>query len=231
MATSAKDMWVANLVEFWKGEQGGISVYDFFETIDEAAEMGRLSTKDKLRLARLKIRGTAKSFYSTQLELKGDDVEYADFKAAFIQIFKDKQTDQYNYTRLQNASQERDDSPEIYLDRLRKLGQRTVQQTGDPVEQAILNREADKILLAAFINGLSGVPGKQVRLQMPGTIDKAVNMAIVATNAERAERDQEKDERETRQSVFAVGGNRGNFQGRTVWNPRNKSQKGVVKRP
>jgi hypothetical protein len=45
----------------------------FFEAINEAAEMGRLSAKDKLRLARLKLRGVAKSFYSTQPELKGDE--------------------------------------------------------------------------------------------------------------------------------------------------------------
>jgi hypothetical protein len=51
-------------------------VHEFFEAIDEAAEMGRLSAKDKVRLARLKLRGVAKSFYSTQPELKGDDVEY-----------------------------------------------------------------------------------------------------------------------------------------------------------
>jgi hypothetical protein len=84
MATATKDMWVANLVDCWKGEHGGISVYDFFEAIDEAAEMGRLSAKDKLRLARQKRKGTAKSFYSTHIELKSDDIEYADFKAAFI---------------------------------------------------------------------------------------------------------------------------------------------------
>jgi hypothetical protein len=53
-------------------------------------EMGRLSAKVKLRLARLKLWGVAKSFYSTQLELEGDDVEYADFKTAFIQRYKDK---------------------------------------------------------------------------------------------------------------------------------------------
>jgi hypothetical protein len=221
MATAAKDMWVANLVDPWKGEQSGISVYDFFEIIDEAAEMGRLSTKDKLRLARLKLRGAAKCFYSTQLDLKGDDVEYADFKAAFIQRFKDKQRDQYNYTRLQNASQEKDESPELYLDRLRKLC-----QTGNPVEQAVLNRKADERLLAAFINGLRVAPGKQLRLQMPGTIDKALNMAIVATNAERAERDHDRDERGPKQRMFAVRGNRGNFQGRAVWSPQNKSQEG-----
>jgi hypothetical protein len=188
--------------------------------------MGRLSIKDKLRLARLKLRGLAKSFYSTQPQLKVDEIEYADFKAIFVQRFKDKQTDQYNYTRLQNASQVKDENPEMYLDRLRKLCQRTVQQTENPVEQAILKREADKRLLAAFISGLRGVPGKQVRLQMPDTIVRALNMAIVATNAEKSERDGERDEKVIRQRVFAVRGGRGNIQGPSVWNPRNKSQEG-----
>jgi hypothetical protein len=129
MATAAKDMWMANLVEPWKGDQSSVPVHEFFEAIDEASEMGRLSAKDKLRLARLKLKGLAKAFYSTQPELKGDEIEYADFKAVFVQRFKDKWTDQYNYARLQNASQAKDESPEMYLDRLRKLCQRTIQQT------------------------------------------------------------------------------------------------------
>jgi hypothetical protein len=76
--------------------------------------LGWLSAKDKLRLARLKLRGVAKSFYSTQPELKGDKAEYTDFRAAFVQRLKKKQRDQNNYTRLQNASQEKDDGPEMY---------------------------------------------------------------------------------------------------------------------
>jgi hypothetical protein len=53
MATAAKDMWVSNLVDPWKGDSGSIAVHEFFESINEAAEMGRLSSKDKVRLARL----------------------------------------------------------------------------------------------------------------------------------------------------------------------------------
>jgi hypothetical protein len=116
MATAAKDMWVANLVEPSKGDQSSVPVHEFFKAIDKAAEMGRLSAKDNLRLARLKlrVRGVAKSLYSTQPELKGENVEYVDFKAVFVQRFKEKQTDQYNYTRLQNASQEKDESRNVF---------------------------------------------------------------------------------------------------------------------
>jgi hypothetical protein len=92
MATAAKDMWVANLVELWKGDHNSVPVYEFFEATGEAAEMGWLSTNDKLPLVRSKQQ-VAKPFYSTQPELKGDDIEYKNFKAVFIQRCQDKQTD------------------------------------------------------------------------------------------------------------------------------------------
>jgi hypothetical protein len=56
MATAMKDMWVANLVEPRRGDSSSISVIDVFENTEEAAEMGRLSSKGKVRLARLKLR-------------------------------------------------------------------------------------------------------------------------------------------------------------------------------
>ena len=79
--------------------------------------------------------------------------------------------------------------------------------SNDLTEQAVVNKEADRRLLAAFINGLTGVPGRQIRLQMPDTIDKALNMAIVAMNADREDRASRED-REANRQVFAVGGNR-----------------------
>ena len=55
-------------------------------------------------------------------------------------------------------------SPEMFLDLLRKWFQRTIHHSNDPTEQAVVNTEADRRLLAAFINGLTSVPGRQVRL-------------------------------------------------------------------
>ena len=210
MATVTKDMWVANLVGPWRGDSNSISVTEFFESINEAAEMGRLSSKDTVHSVKLKLKGPARAFYSAQPELKADDVTFAEFRTAFVNRFTDKHTDQYHYARVQNASQEKDESPEVFLDRLRKLCQRTVRISENPVEQAVINQEADRRLLAAFINGLIGAPGKQVRLQMPGTIDKALNMAIVATTAETEERSSAGADRGNNVRVFTVGGTRGN---------------------
>ena len=55
MTTTTKDMWVANLVEPWKGDSSSMSVIDVFEAIDEAAEMGRLTAKDNVHLVMLKL--------------------------------------------------------------------------------------------------------------------------------------------------------------------------------
>jgi hypothetical protein len=90
----------------------------------------------------------------------------------------------------------------MYLDRLRILCQRTIQQGGTPEEQIVLNREANRRLLAAFINGLAGVPGRHVRTQMPDTLDKALNMAIIATQAEKSERSNLRDDRVDKQKCL-----------------------------
>jgi hypothetical protein len=112
----------------------------------------------------------------------------------------------------------------MFSDLLRKLCQRTIQRSENAIEQAVINQEADMRLLAAFINGLIGAPGKHVRLKMPGNIDGALNMAIVATNAEREEKALGREERGTSAKVFTVGGNRDNTQGNKYVKPRGKIQ-------
>jgi hypothetical protein len=166
-------------------------------------------------LARLKLRRVAKAFYSAQSHLKGEDMSDEEFQPAFVNRFKDNQTDQYHYERLLNLFQDKNESPEMYLDRLRRLCHRTIQRSDNPVEQAVINREAERRLLAAFINGLIGLPGKQVRLQM--------NKAIVATNADREERNTLREDRGFNK-VFTVGGNRENAPRDWDTNPRGKFQ-------
>jgi hypothetical protein len=166
--------------------------------------MGRLSSKDKVHLLRFKLRGVARAFYSTQPSLKADDCTYEELRTAFINRFKDKHTDQYYYARVQTASKKKNESPEVYLDRLRKLCQQTIRISANAVEQAVINQEADRRLLAAFIHGLYGTPSRHLRMQMPENIDKALHMAIVATNAEREEKAIGREERGVNARVFTV---------------------------
>ena len=89
----------------------------------------------------MKLRGAARIFYSAQTQLRADGVTYVEFRTAFANRFKDKHTDQYYYSRMQNVSQERNEGHDVFLDRLRKLCQRTIRSSGNPVEQAIINQD------------------------------------------------------------------------------------------
>jgi hypothetical protein len=51
--------------------------------------------------------------------------------------------------------------------------------------QRIINEEAERRLVAAYINGLIGTVGKQVRFRMPVTLEEAVEVAVTVSNAER----------------------------------------------
>jgi hypothetical protein len=109
----------------------------------------------------------------------------------------------------------------MFLDHLRKLCQQTVRISANAVEQAVMNQAADRRLLAAFIHGLYGAPGRHLRMQMPENIDKALHMAIVVTNAEKEERALGRglssgDRTDAR--VFTVGGDRGGIpRGEFLW--------------
>lgn len=49
---------IPNIIETWKK---GVSVFDFFNSMNETAEIGRLGSKDKVRLARQQLRNITKS--------------------------------------------------------------------------------------------------------------------------------------------------------------------------
>ena len=66
MATATKDMRVANLVESRRGDSNNVPVIEFFDSIDEAADMVRLTAKDKVHLAKMKLKGAARWFYTAQ---------------------------------------------------------------------------------------------------------------------------------------------------------------------
>jgi hypothetical protein len=76
--------------------------------------MGRLSSKDKVHLAKLKLRGPARVFYSAQPQLRADDVTFADSRTAFVNRFPDQHTDQYHYARVRNASRRKMKAPKHF---------------------------------------------------------------------------------------------------------------------
>jgi len=64
----------------------------------------------------------------------------------------------------------------------------TVPKVEDPLLQKFHYDQAQRMLLSTFIAGLSGNLGRQVRFQMPSTVDLALLIAITVFEAEAQEK-------------------------------------------
>lgn len=181
-----KDLNTHTMIEVWRGESSNITVGEFLDTIETAAGLGNWADKDRLSVLRLKLKGAALLFLKGRPELNVAGVTFEEVKKAFLTRFTSKHPDQYYYTQLQGAEQDRQESPEAFADRCRKLCNATIRKTDKPETQRIVQEEADRRLIAAYISGLRGVVGQQLRYTLPKTMDEAVQLAMQIYNAEYA---------------------------------------------
>jgi hypothetical protein len=138
---------------------------------------------DKALIVKAKLQGLALQFLHGREELRKNGCPYEVLKQALVERFSDKLPDQYYYTRLQEAVQGRDEGAEEFGDRCRKMCQQTIRKFQDENTQRVINDEAERRLVAAYIHGLKGIVSQQVQFQMPSTMEQAVRLAVTVENA------------------------------------------------
>jgi hypothetical protein len=180
-----KDLTVSNLIKPWRGESSDVAVEDFLNQVDKAAELGGWTQADQVKIISLKLEGAAAAFLRSSPSLQVPTVSYADFRQGLIDRFRSRQPDQFHYAQLQTASQQKGETVEAFADRCKHLSLKTVRKVGDPVVQAVINEEAERRLIAAFVSGLYGNVGVQVRYKMPTTFREALNHAITVSTIDR----------------------------------------------
>lgn len=181
--TRVKDLTTANLIDSWRGE-GPVPVNEFFENIERAAQVGNWTESDKVSILKLKLKGPAALFLNSNAELKGVDITFKKLQEAFVERFRVKQLAQFHYVALQNAAQHKNESPEAFADRCKRLCTKTIRQVADAEQQKIINEEAERRMLAAYTNGLFGTVGQQVRYRMPSTMAEAIQLAVTVASVE-----------------------------------------------
>ena len=80
--------------------------------------------------------------------------------------------------------------------------QKTIRRVNDEATQRIINEEAERRLVAAYINGLGGIVGQQLRFRMLSSLEEAVQVAITISIAKRTKQPDTK-------RVFSVKGDGG----------------------
>ena len=130
--------------------------------------------------------GPARTFNRGCSELHVDDLTWQKFKEAFRNKYKNVHTDEYHFMRLQSARQARNEDPLQFADRCKGLAKKS--KVDDPVAQRIHQENGERMLLASFVTGFIGVPGRQVRYANPRTLDQALQIALSVQEAERQEK-------------------------------------------
>jgi hypothetical protein len=181
----SKDVSLVAGIREWTGEGKGKPVHEFLTQIESLGKVSGWTSQDKALIVKAKLQGLALQFLHGHEELCKDECSYEELKRALTARFSDKLPDQFYYTKLQEATQGKEEGAEEFSDRCRKLCQRTIRKVQDEETQRIINEEAERRLLAAYIHGLNGVVGQQVQFQMPCTMEQAVRLAVTIENVER----------------------------------------------
>jgi len=173
-----------SLVPKWSCSDTALPIQDLFEIIEGSGKIGNWTDADQIQVCALRLTDAARAFYSVTPELRDPTITWQEFKAHFVKRFRDVRGDQYHFSQLQMARQRKDETPAEFLDRCRLLARRTLPCTADPVSQRVYNEQAERMLLAAFIHGLSGNAGKMVRYSMPPTAEETLRKVVTVSQAE-----------------------------------------------
>ena len=146
----------------WSGLDSGVTLEEFFATIETSANLGRWQENDQRETAVMRLAGSTKLFYQGCTELHEEGTTWQMFKNAFRHRYKDTHTDQYHFTNLQTARQTRNEIPQVFADCCRALAQKVMGKSDDPQIQSVHRENAERMLLSSFISGLHGVPGHLV---------------------------------------------------------------------
>jgi len=159
-----------------------------FSSIESSAKIANWKQTNQLQIAILKLSGGAKTFYQGCAEPHTKETNWQTFKEAFRSRYKDVHTDQYHFTRLKTARQEKNESPQQSADRCRELAQKITRKVDDPVAQRVHCENAERMLLASVVSVLNGPDGKHTKYASPSPVHQALQTALAVEQAEKQDR-------------------------------------------
>lgn len=151
-------------------------VDDFFHSLEGVGILSNWGDNEKLRIALLKLTGSAGRFIKTVEPNKVDT--YESLKATLIARFSDKLPRDSYFQQLSVIQQRGGESIESFADRVRALNEKTIRVTNSAEVNSALREEGNRRALDAFLRGLHGPVGEQTRLKFPRTLEEALTTGI-----------------------------------------------------
>jgi hypothetical protein len=87
--TVHKDLALISLVPIWSGLNSGVTLEEFFASIEASAKIGRWQEDEQREIAVMRLTGSAKLFYQGCTELHEEGTTWQAFKNSFRRRYKD----------------------------------------------------------------------------------------------------------------------------------------------
>jgi hypothetical protein len=172
--TASKDISMISLIPKWSGAVKSMRVHEFIETVERAARVGNWSDANMVQVATLNLADTAKTFYLGCKELHNPGITWVHFKNIFQDRFRDAHTDQYHFLQLQTDIMGEKALRNLQTDARYYVRKQFLFLRPANTKHTVYATDAERRLLTAFIFGLSGQSGQQVRFTIPQTLHEAV---------------------------------------------------------
>lgn len=179
-----KDIGMQQLIKTWvPGEKDAGTIDDFLGNLERVSLCGNWEEADKIVICRMKLGGAAASFVASKPELQKSTATFQEYKEALKERFGDTATPEQYVRQLQGAKQDKGESVKDFADRCQRLGTKTLGKTESPEEATWAQRHLDKMVLAAFVAGLRGEPGRQLKFNPAGSLKEAIRRACLVEEA------------------------------------------------
>lgn len=129
-------------------------VRHFFENINGMGDMSGWNETHKLQVIKIKLTGWALQFFNSDETCK-NATSAQEVQDAFLERFGESFPDHYYFEQLALIKQNKSESIENYIDRVKRTCARTVKTTQNPEVNKVLKNEADRRAMEAFIKHIS----------------------------------------------------------------------------
>lgn len=168
-------MGSANLVETFTGT-GTVSIEIFLKSIDRAASLGKWNERQRIELAKLKLRGEAAEFLESHPTIETLH-NWSEFKLILTNQYKRKISLAAATIELGQCMQKANERAADYATRIRNVGRNMVSPGATPEETVIRSTMLDQFLCAQFQRGLREGIRRFVLSKHPATLAEAIVQA------------------------------------------------------
>lgn len=169
-----RDLSLQALIKPWGGGPDEVSVEEFIQNLEDVASSGGWSEADLKIVCRNKLMGAAALCISGHQELRVPNANFEDFKNVLRQRFVDLATPAQRLLELNSLRQRSDESARDFADRCLKYGAQTIPSGSSSGGAGWGEAQVESCVIAAYIKGLRGEAGRQLRYDPPGTLREAM---------------------------------------------------------